>query len=82
MSDNIFWVYNGWAILITGLYPIITAIDSKLRDAGYAYWSRNVFFPVIFVSSVVALLILSNWITAVLYLPLGFVGILDRKSVV
>lgn len=72
MSNDIFWVYNGWAILITALSPIYTVIQVKVRDLSFLL--RRV-FPIFFIGSIIALVSLSHWLTAVLYIPAWFLGI-------
>lgn len=72
MSDDIFWVYNGWAILITALAPIYTMTQANVRILRFLL---NRVFPIFFIGSVVALVFLSHWLTAVLYIPAWFLGI-------
>lgn len=72
MSDDIFWVYNGWAIFITALAPIYTLMQAKARTLTFLL--RRV-FPIFLIGSIVALIILSHWLTAVLYIPAWFLGI-------
>jgi hypothetical protein len=73
MSENVFWVYNGWAILITILGPIYSIIQAESEL--YRFLLRNwllLFWGV----SIALLFVLSNWITAVLYIPCLILGIL------
>ena len=35
MSENVFWVYNGWGLLLTALGPIWLLIDGELRERGF-----------------------------------------------
>lgn len=73
MSENIVWEYNGWAILISVLGPIysIAQAESKLYGFQLRRW-----FPIFFIGSIALLLVQSNWITAVLYIPCWIFGIL------
>lgn len=80
MPENVFWVYNGWAILITVLAPIYMIIETESgRYAYYIVLFRGVFFII----SIVLLCILSSWITALLYFPamylIGMVFIIIKR---
>lgn len=72
MTDNIIWVYNGWALLITALAPIYTVAQAKLSTLRFLL--RKV-FPLFFLASIGSLLFLSHWLTVVLYIPAWFLGI-------
>ena len=68
MSENIIWVYNGWAVLITCLGPLYSLIDTYARLSAHTFILRSA-FPAFALSSIVLLVLLSHWLTAVLYLP-------------
>lgn len=72
MSENVFWVYNGWAILITILGPIYMVVRAESKTFGFILRS---FFPFFVLVSIVLLFVLSNWIAAAMYLPCLLVGI-------
>jgi hypothetical protein len=73
MSENVFWAYNGWAILITILGPIYSIIQAESKM--YGLLLRN-WLPFFWIASIVLLFVLSNWITAVLYIPCWILGII------
>lgn len=73
MSENIFWVYNGWAILITTLAPIYTMVQAQSQM--YSISLRSL-FPIFILVSIILLFILSNWVTVVMYIPCWIVGVM------
>ena len=73
MSENVFWVYNGWAILITVFGPIYLTIDGELRERGI-FLLRPI-SGIVYLGSVILLFFLSGWIPALLYIPLFLVGV-------
>jgi len=72
MSENVFWEYNGWAILITILGPIYSIIQAESKMYGFLFRS---WLPLFWLVSIVLLFVLSNWIPAVLYIPCWILGI-------
>jgi hypothetical protein len=72
MSENLFWVYNGWAILITVLGPIYLVIQAEWKMYGNLL---RALFPYFFLVSIILLFFLSNWVTAAMYVPCLMVGI-------
>lgn len=74
MSEIVFWVYNGWAILITVLGTIYLAADAELRKQKGIFLLRS-FSGVFYFISMIALFAVSGWIAAALYLPSLLVGI-------
>ncbi len=72
MSENVFWEYNGWAILITILGPIYSIIQVESKMYGFFLRSR---LPLFWLVSIILLFVLSNWIAAVLYIPCWILGI-------
>ena len=72
MSENVFWVYNGWAILITVLGPIYMVIDAEMRK--YTFVLRSFSGP-LYIASIIAPFFVSGWIAAALYIPFLLVGI-------
>ena len=80
MSEKIFWVYSGWAILITVLGPIYMVIDAELRYQKGIFLLRPIsgFF---YLGSILLLFLISGWIPAVLYVPLLFVGIIISSTI-
>ena len=72
MSENVFWEYNGWAILITILGPIYSIIQVESKIYGFLLRS---WLPLFWIVSIVLLFVLSNWIPAVLYIPCWILGI-------
>ena len=73
MHEKVFWVYDGWTILITVLGPIylVTQAESKILGVILRSW-----FPVFLVVSIALLFVVGNWITAVMYLPCLVLGII------
>lgn len=74
MSENIFWVYNGWAILITLLGPIYMVVDAELRVRKGILLLRSLSGP-LYIASIILLFFVSGWIAAGLYIPFLIVGI-------
>lgn len=72
MSENVFWVYNGWAILITVLGPIYMVVDAEMRK--YSFALRSLSGP-FYIVSIILLFFVSGWIAALLYIPMLIVGI-------
>jgi hypothetical protein len=68
MSENIIWVYNGWALFITCLGLLYSVADIYARK-NRSFVLRSL-FPFFALSSVALLAFLAHWLTAVLYLPL------------
>ncbi len=75
MSENIFWVYNGWAILITVFGPIYMVIDAEIRVRRGIFLLRSFSGP-LYIASIIGLFFVSGWIAAVLYIPFLIAGIL------
>lgn len=73
MSENVFWVYNGWAILITVLGPIYMVIDAELRPRTFVLRSLSNYF---YIGSIILLFFMSGWVTALLYVPCLLLGII------
>lgn len=74
MSENVFWVYNWWALLITVVGPIYMVIDAELRVRKGIFLLRSL-SGLVYLGSIILLLFVSEWITAVLYIPILLVGI-------
>lgn len=74
MSENVFWVYNGWAILITVLGPIYMVIDAELRMKKGNLILRSLSGP-FYIASIILLFFVSGWIAATMYIPFLLVGI-------
>lgn len=74
MSENFFWVYNGWAILITVLGPIYMVVDAELRLRKGIFILRSL-SGYVYLASIILLFFVSSWIPAALYIPLLTVGI-------
>ncbi len=74
MSENIFWVYNGWAILITVFGPIYMVIDAELRLSKGIFLLRSLSGP-LYIASIILLFFVSGWIAAAMYIPFLIVGI-------
>lgn len=74
MSENIFWVYNGWAILITLFGPIYMVADAEYRQRGKGFLLRQFSGP-LYLLSIIALFFVGGWIVALLYVPALFLGI-------
>ena len=72
MSENFFWVYNGWAILITVFGPIYMVADAELRPRTFVLRSLSGY---VYLGSIIALFFVSGWIAAALYIPFLLVGI-------
>lgn len=72
MFENVFWVYNGWAILITILGPIYMVIDAEMRPRTFIL---RTFSGPLYIASIIALFFASGWIAALLYVPFLIVGI-------
>ena len=72
MSEKVFWVYNGWAVLLTVLGPIFFIICAESVRYTFALRPWPIPFAVV---SIVILLFLSNWITALLYFPCLLIGL-------
>jgi hypothetical protein len=75
MSENVFWIYNGWAILITVLGPIYMVIDAELRLRKGIFLLRSL-SNFVYLGSIILLFFVSGWIAAALYVPLLLVGII------
>jgi len=73
MSENVFWVYNGWAVLLTLLGPIWLVLDAQLREKGS--FALRPFSGYVYMGSFVLLFFLSGWIPALLYIPFFLVGV-------
>lgn len=78
MSENVFWVYNGWAILITVFGPIYMVIDTEMRK--YTFLLRSFSGP-LYIASIIALFFVSGWIAALLYVPFLLFGIIIASIV-
>lgn len=74
MSENVFWVYNGWAILITVLGPIYMVVDAELRLRKGIFLLRSL-SGYVYLASIILLFFVGSWIPAALYIPLLAVGI-------
>lgn len=74
MSENLFWVYNWWASLITILGPIYMVIDAELRARKGSFLLRSLSGP-FYIASIIALFFVSGWIAAAMYIPFLIVGI-------
>jgi len=74
MSENVFWVYNGWAILITVLGPIYMVVDAELRLRKGIFLLRSL-SGLVYLGSIILLFFVSGWIAATLYIPMLIVGI-------
>lgn len=80
MSENVFWVYDGWAILITVLGPIYMVIDAELRLKKGNFLLRSLSGP-FYIASIVALVFVSGWIAAAMYIPVFIVGLVVASIV-
>lgn len=79
MNENVFWIYNGWAVLITALGPIYTIIDAELRQRGiFLLRSLSPFF---YLASIVLLFVTSGWIPALLYIPALILGLVIASTI-
>jgi len=74
MSENVFWVYNGWAILITVFGPIYMVIDAELRLRKGIFLLRSL-SGFVYIASIILLFFISGWIAAALYIPMLIAGI-------
>lgn len=74
MSENFFWVYSGWAILITVLGPLYMVFDAELR-VRKGNFALRAFSGPLYLASIVALFFISGWIAAALYIPFLILGI-------
>ena len=74
MSENIFWVYNGWALLITVFGPVYMVVDAELRLRKGIFLLRSS-SGLVYLGSIILLFFLSGWIAAALYIPILIVGI-------
>lgn len=74
MFENVFWVYNGWAILLTVLGLLFMVVDAELRLRGVTFILRSL-SGYVYLGSIVLLFFTSGWIPAALYIPLLFLGI-------
>lgn len=73
MSENVFWVYNGWGILLTALGPIWLLIDGELRERGVLL--LRPISGIVYLGSFLLLFFVSGWIPALLYIPIFIVGV-------
>ncbi len=74
MSENVFWVYNGWALLITVFGPLYMVVDAELRLRKGIFLLRSL-SGLVYLGSIILLFFVSGWIAAALYIPLLIAGI-------
>lgn len=74
MSEDVFWIYNGWAILITVLGPIYMVVDVELRLRKGIFLLRSL-SGLVYLGSTILLYFVSGWIAAALYFPMLTVGV-------
>lgn len=70
MSENVFWIWNGWGILFTCLITLLWIYASARHYRGNDI-NANV-LAMLCLSLAVTVMFLSGWIAGILSIPIGF----------
>jgi hypothetical protein len=73
MHEEIFWVWNGWGVLLTGIFGLSTFLRMLMvKKFGSGTPLRN-FFGIIGIIALILTFILSGWVAGLLVFPIGII---------